>query len=129
MFCPKCRAEYKAGVVKCADCHVPLVEKPTEPGRPEDVNLVKLLATFNPGDVAIVKSILDDAGIPYFLEGENFMHVYPLVEPARFMVPEKRVADALNALKDLKLSFEGISIPKGEDTGEGEDSDEDKPTE
>jgi hypothetical protein len=106
-----------------------LVEKLAEPAQPEDVNFEEILETFNPGDVAIIKSILDDAGIPYFLEGENFANVYPLVEPARFIVPEKRVAEALNVLKDLKLSFKGISVSKDEDAGEDEDRGEDKPAE
>jgi hypothetical protein len=124
MFCPKCRAEYKEGVVKCADCQIPLVaELPTSRALPDiDIEFEEILATFNPGDVAIIKSVLDDVGIPYVFEGENFMYTYSLVEPARLMVPKARVAEALDALKDLKLSIKGISV--GEDK---EDKDEEDP--
>jgi hypothetical protein len=26
MFCPKCKAEYRVGFVRCSDCHVDLVD-------------------------------------------------------------------------------------------------------
>lgn len=31
MFCPQCRAEYRAGFSRCSDCEVDLVEGPPEP--------------------------------------------------------------------------------------------------
>jgi len=29
-YCPKCKAEYKAGIKRCRDCDIPLVEKLSE---------------------------------------------------------------------------------------------------
>jgi hypothetical protein len=33
MFCPKCKAEYREGFTKCADCNIDLV--PVLPSEPE----------------------------------------------------------------------------------------------
>ena len=115
MYCPKCNAEYREGVRRCADCGVALVERLPEADERQSVDFEEILATYNPGDVAVVKSILVNAGIPYFFHGENFMHVRPLIEPARLMVPKDRVAEARSLLKDLKLSFRGINPPRGKD--------------
>jgi hypothetical protein len=46
MFCPKCRAEYKPGREKCADCGAVLVDKlPNE--AEASTEFVEVLATFN----------------------------------------------------------------------------------
>jgi hypothetical protein len=42
------------------------------------------------------------------------------VEPARLIVPRSQVAEAQSLLKDLKLSYEGISIPKSNDKSDDE---------
>ena len=124
MFCPKCKAEYKENVVTCADCLVPLVEVLSSAVEQQDIEFEEILATYNPGDIAIIKSILDGAGIPYYFQNENFVHLYPLVEPARLIVPRSQVAEAQSLLKDLKLSYEGISIPKSNDKSNDKSDDE-----
>jgi hypothetical protein len=116
MYCPKCGAEYKPGITVCADCDVPLVhELPEQEEKVQYVKYVELLVTFNPADVTIIKSILDDAGIHYFFKGEHFIMVRPLVDPARLMVKKDEVDKAKELLKDLNLKFMGISFPD-EDT-------------
>ena len=113
MFCPKCRAEYKEGVKECGQCEAPLVA--TLPGKPErakpalaqqkDLEFVSVVRTFNPQDIAIIRSILDDSGIEYYIQGENGILVRPLVDPANVMVVKDQAADAIELLKDLDLSF------------------------
>ena len=69
MFCPKCRTEYKEGFTVCADCGAQLVEElpPEEPDFPE---LVTVLSTGDLSTVALAKSILDEAEIPFIAKGE-----------------------------------------------------------
>jgi len=110
MFCPKCRAEYREGFHVCSDCNVDLVEViPPEP-EPEFVNLKEVLATYNPADVAFLKSLLESEGIQYFFKGEHFMYMRPLADPVRLMVREDQVEAALELLKDVNLSVTGISV-------------------
>jgi hypothetical protein len=111
MFCPECGAEYREGFTECADCKVPLVpelELPPEP-RPERVveyvDYECVLSTFNPGDVALIKSIMDSEKLTYFFHGEHFHQVRPLIEPAKLMVRKNQVQRARDILKHLEPSF------------------------
>jgi hypothetical protein len=110
MFCPKCRTEYREGFSICADCNVDLVTALLPEPKPEYIEYEEIMATYNPADVAVIKSILDAEGITYFFHGENFMHVRPLVEPARLMIDKEEAEDAKELLKDLNLSIMGINI-------------------
>jgi hypothetical protein len=109
MFCPRCKAEYREGITRCADCGVDLVEKLTPPPVEEGIDFVELLETFNVGDVAMIKSILGGADVPFYFLDENFLDVRPLVEPARLMVPREQIPYILELLKDLRLTYKGIS--------------------
>lgn len=76
---------------------------------PEFVDYKEVLATFNPSDIALIKSILDAEKITYFLQGEHFL---PLALPARLMVKVDQAEQAREILKDLKLSFLGVNVSK-----------------
>ena len=107
MICPNCRAEYVEGFTECYDCHVQLVGRlPEQPG---PVEFREILRTFNQGDIALIKSVLDDGEIEYFFRGEIFNLVDPLIQPARLFVREERATDARELLKGLNVSFLGIS--------------------
>ncbi len=71
-----------------------------------------MLATYNPADVAFLKSLLDSKGISYFFKGEHFMYVRPLADPVRLMVRADQVARAIDLLQDVKLSITGINLNK-----------------
>ncbi len=124
MFCPKCRAEYREGFYKCADCDIELVDQlpelPPEP-KPEFIDYEEVLATYNPADIAILKSILESEGITYFFKGEHFTYMRPLADPARLMVRKDQIKDVKNLLSDLKLSFIGINLHKNSREEEGQD--------
>ena len=112
MFCTECRSEFIAGITRCPVCEVDLVDSlPCEP-EPEFVDYAEVLATYNPADIALIKSILDGEGIQYFFKGEHFMYMRPLADPVRLMVKADQVESAREVLKDVKLSIMGISLEK-----------------
>lgn len=110
MFCPKCRTEYREGFSVCADCNVDLVRELLPEPKPEYIEYEEIMVTYNPADVALIKSLLDAEDIIYYFHGENFMHVRPLVEPARLMVDKEEAESARELLKDLNLSIMGINF-------------------
>jgi hypothetical protein len=63
----------------------------------------------NQGDIALIKSILEDANIDYYVFGENFLSVDPLIQPAKFFVNENQIDEVKELLKDIKLSIWGFS--------------------
>jgi hypothetical protein len=101
-YCPKCRAEYRDGFVKCADCEVPLVhELPVLPkSKASFVELEEVLSTNNLGEIAIPKSLLEGEKIPYVVQGENFtMRAAPI--PVKVLVPREHVVRAREILAEL----------------------------
>jgi len=110
MFCPQCKAEFIEGITRCPECAIDLIaELPLEP-EPEFVDYVQVLATYNPADIAFLKSLLDSERIAYFFKGEHFMHVRPLADPVRLMVRADQVELVLDLLKDVNLSIMGINV-------------------
>lgn len=112
MFCPECKSEFIVGIKTCPDCKVDLVQElPAEP-KPEFVDYKEVLATYNPADIAFLKSILDAEKISYFFKGEHFMYVRPLADPVRLMVRTDQVEKVIPLLKDIELSITGINLEK-----------------
>jgi hypothetical protein len=73
MYCPRCKTEFQAGVARCPDCDVELVEGSSPPARVEAewVRLVTVLETGDPSLLLVAKSLLDAERIPCFGEGEG----------------------------------------------------------
>jgi hypothetical protein len=124
MFCPKCKAEYSEGFKIGSDCNVQLVHELQEPEEvvPEFIDYEQVLGTYNAGDIAIIKSLLDAEGITYFFKGEHFMYVRPLADPVRLMVKKDEVEDAMAILQDANLSFRGINVDIHSQETEDDDS-------
>jgi hypothetical protein len=120
MYCPKCKAEYRDGFYKCSDCDIALVHELPEEPEPEFIEYEEILSTFNPADVALIKSMLDSENIAYYFHGEHFMHIMPLIEPARLMVDKEQVERVRALLQDLNLSSIAINIS---DEEQGDDAD------
>jgi len=61
MFCPKCRAEYRAEFTHCSDCNVLLVDR--LPQNESVAELVRLRSYATDGELFLAKSVLESAGI------------------------------------------------------------------
>ena len=103
MFCPKCKAGYREGFYKCADCGVDLVnEQPPELIKEVSyVDLVEVFWTFQQGDIAFIKSVLDGDGITYFFQGENSNLMVGGGSYGRLLVPADQAERAKEILQDL----------------------------
>lgn len=104
MYCPKCRAEFREGILECSDCGVPLVksippEKP-EPV-PEYVDFEEIATSYDPGEIEMMKSILNDNKIYYFIQDENFGSVIGGSLPARILVKKENAREAKELLEDF----------------------------
>jgi len=104
MYCPKCKSEYQEGMKRCESCNVDLVIKLVETEHPEN-HFEELLSTFNPADIAITKSILENEGIEYYFKGENFISIRPMIDPARLMVRADQIELVKELIKDLELNY------------------------
>ncbi len=119
MFCPKCRTEYREGFYVCADCNVDLVDELPLEEKPEYIDYVEMMGTYNPADVALIKSILDAEGITYYFNAEYFMYS-PLAEPVRLMVKRDEVERAKEILRGLNLAITSIDFRKADADSENE---------
>lgn len=107
MFCTKCKCEYREGFKICADCGIELIEKLPDNKTDEiydDVyyeykELVTIGITNNRMVIALVKSILDAAGIRYFIKGE----LSRIINSAEIQVSEEDVVYAKELLKELDI--------------------------
>jgi hypothetical protein len=121
MICPQCNTEYREGFFTCADCLVPLVEKPPEkaeaqPESPPEFNFytgdfVDVVHTLNQCDFLTVKLALDEEGIPHNFSGDILLG-YRDPGLARFFVPTEFKEKALEVLKNLKLRAEPGARPE-----------------
>jgi hypothetical protein len=108
MYCPECRSEFVEGIVRCVDCDVPLVAwLPPEP-RHDAEEQVAVAETSDPAALALMKSVLDAAEIPYVVEGEELLWTVPGGVlglgvlggvTARFLVPRSRSEEGREVLE------------------------------
>lgn len=112
MFCPDCKSEFIEGIKICPDCKVSLIPELSAESEPAFVDYAEVLATYNPADIAFLKSILDAEEINYFFKGEHFMYVRPLADPVRLMVRTDQVEKVIELLKGVELSITGINLLK-----------------
>src|SRR5437773_2639383 len=82
MFCPKCKAEYRAGFRRCSDCDVELVDHlPAEAPaavRP-NAELVVVRTFANAFHATFAKNVLDGAGIESEIRGNQAGKLSPLI--------------------------------------------------
>ncbi|MFN3740695.1 MAG: DUF2007 domain-containing protein [Thermodesulfovibrionales bacterium] len=63
-----------------------------------NTEFVELLSLFDPVKVIIIKSLLEDEGIEYYLKGEYSSLIEPAIEPVRLMVRRDQVEVAKEIL-------------------------------
>ena len=95
--------------IHCPDCEALIDFNINPPHVLEKENFIQLLSSLNQGDIGIIKSILDESEVEYFISGENFLTVEPLIQPARFYVNSNQLEIAKELLKDFKLNPWGAS--------------------
>lgn len=118
MFYPLCKTEYREGFDTCADCSVPLVaELPQKEDQSEtsqtEINLeegasysgelVEVFQTLDQSEVLIIKSVLDEEGIPYHFSGDFFRMSGIFISPARLLVPADSKDRVLEIFKELEI--------------------------
>lgn len=72
---------------------------------PQGTGYEEILATYNPADIAMIKSLLDSEDIDYYFKGEFFNFVEPLIQTARLMVRQGQAETAREILSDLRISY------------------------
>ena len=122
MFCPECRSEYREGIQACPTCQVPLVAALEPEPELEFVEFEEILQTYNPADIAFIKSLLESEGINYLFQGEFFNQIGPPVTPARLLIRKDQAEVAREILKETELTF--MAVEKSEPTEDQEKSQE-----
>lgn len=126
MFCPECGAEFVAGIERCADCDVILVNEPPPEPPHEAPDYETVLETSDVSLIPMVKSVLDGAKIPYTTVGEDFVNVFPVqnLRPifwpsatfeVRFRVPRDRADEAREVLEKEADLIRGEEPPEASD--------------
>ncbi len=71
----------------------------------QNIEFKPVLSTYNIGDIAFIKSLLDCENINYYFNGENFNLMRLTVQPVVLMVQENQLEDTVNILKDTEIKF------------------------
>lgn len=103
MFCPKCAREYQAGLHHCAACGLDLIEV-RPPNTEKDggyVDLVEIFSTYNQGDIAMIKSVLDGEEIHYYFQGESSNMMIAAGSYARLLVRANEADRAKEILREF----------------------------
>ena len=128
MYCPQCRAEYRPGFDRCADCDVALVrELPPEEDH-DTTPFVRVFETSEIDVIPVIKSILHGAGIPFNTKGEAMMSLFPSDMLGRMMsrpgaevsfeVPERYAEEARQRLTEQSPAPDSLETEAGETEGE-----------
>jgi len=114
--CPVCSSELELSdedrtsrKYHCPECDA-FVDLTVDPPIILDTkNYSLLFTTMNQSDIAVVKSVLNNANIDFYVYDEDFLAVRPLVQPARFFVADTQTEEAREIVKDLDLNFFGLA--------------------
>ncbi len=110
MFCPKCKAEYREGFSRCADCDVDLVpELPPEIEEiPEYVDWIKITSFMNRYEADLAQGLLEANDIEAVTFSDDCGSVDPALTFAlgiRLMVKEEDVERAKEVLIDAEYKL------------------------
>ncbi len=105
MFCPKCKAEYREGFFKCADCDVELVTElaPDNEETPEYVDWVKIYTFTDRYEADLAQGLLEANDVYAVTSADDCGSVDPALTYARgvrLMVREEDIDKAKEILID-----------------------------
>ncbi len=116
MNCPKCSAEIflsdgerTSRKFHCPDCEAFIDFNINPPMILEQKQYTEVFSSRNQGDIALLKSFLDDNDIDYYVVGEDFLAIYPLVQPVKFCVLTDQAEEAKALLKEFNTNLFGVS--------------------
>ena len=77
MLCPRCRGEFVEGIRICPDCEVDMVHELATAEEPDrEIDLVTVLETGNPFEIAVAESVLSEAEISYWKQGDAIQDLF-----------------------------------------------------
>jgi hypothetical protein len=106
VFCPQCQAEYREGVSQCSRCGIALVAELPSDAAAEWVDFVTVLITRDHSELALAKSLLEGADIPFFAKNEEVESLFA-AGPVELQVRPEDAAEARELLHDLNERPEG----------------------
>jgi hypothetical protein len=109
MFCPKCGSEYVEGITECADCKVALKPEPPRQVHRTPREFIEVLQTYNAGDIALIRSLLDNDDIEYIFQGDTVNSIYPLLLPATLIVRKDQVERVRELVQHMQVTFLAMS--------------------
>jgi hypothetical protein len=134
MICPNCKCEYRAGVTKCSDCDVPLVEAldAAVSARLEDDRIVCVWSGNDPRECAEAREALHEAGIKFAdpATGQSdFPTLRSRMEICVFSADEDRARKVLAELGERADLHEltpeeinSLALPVSDEVGSDEDT-------
>ncbi len=118
-ICPKCethlileekeRAQQQFHCPNCS-CFIDCTVVPPKIFDPSKYS--KFHVTINQGDIAFIKSVFDSEGIDYFVRGEHFLTLDPLIQGAQFYILSSEFDKANELLHDFNPNNFGLSTKK-----------------
>ena len=114
MYCPKCGCEYREGFNQCTECDVALVAEPpaVKSKKMEWPDMVILRTISDSAFLLVAKSILLDAGIPFWIKNEGLQDLIGfgrvgmgfniMIQPVGLFIPKKYMKEANRLLDDVK---------------------------
>lgn len=109
MMCPECGGEYESDVLVCEECEVLLVDAEDDDDE-EEVEFTRFVESTDVTYFALVTTRLEEAGIPWFVQGETSLGMLPRDgrdlgrsgdEVVTVYVAESRVRDARQLVRDF----------------------------
>jgi len=104
MYCPECRAEYRAGFARCAECDVALVD---ELAIAKAEELRNVFESADASCLPVVESVLRGAGIEFLVKNGALVSTIPgasySVGPVQFWVRAENEAEARALLDSVDV--------------------------
>lgn len=110
MFCPKCKAEYREGFSRCADCDIDLISElpPEKEQTVEYIDYKKIITFSSRYEADLAQGLLEANDVFAVVYGDDAGGIQPGLTFAigvRLMVKEEDVESAKEILKDADYKF------------------------